>query len=61
MDNTKFHGKELGCELKDKRLRADKSRHYIKGQFCLTHQVNVCHCGWEFGWHYETESKELKK
>ncbi len=49
------------CQLEDAvmgRPQNDKTENcYLPIQFCETHQVLVCHCGWEFGWHGGTESK----
>jgi len=32
----------------------------IKDNFCITHQVVICSCGWEWGFHNGENSKLLK-
>lgn len=48
--NQHFHSLTKKCEI----IETDDSQ-----RFCKTHQVKVCRCGWEIGWHYGTESKKL--
>ncbi len=57
-----FHSKDKGCELKEMARYKSHSKkvitrsHYFR---CLTHKVDVCRCGWEFGWHYGTNSTAM--
>jgi len=61
IDNEHFHCKDKGCKLKEITFfRNDKRKSSIKCQFCEIHEVNVCRCGWEIGWHYGLNSKDLK-
>jgi hypothetical protein len=57
MTSKYLHLENNGCELeaienkfiKHKELTTTTPRRYK----CKTHNVEVCHCGWEFGHHYE--------
>jgi len=58
----RFHHKKFGCKIISKQFRTDNyhhATHCIVGGYCETHQVGVCRCGWQFGYHYGTNSKKL--
>ena len=61
IDNEFYHCEEKGCDLEPKiKKRFTQGRIYkINGQFCKTHNVFVCKCGWRLGFHYGTDSKLL--
>ena len=52
----KYHSIEQGCEIV-------KKRYFESGDaaHCKIHKKDICRCGWEWGWHYGTESKPLNK
>jgi len=56
LENKHFHSSEKGCKI----LEEYKSKHtnIPTRVFCETHQVEICRCGWEWGWHYGTYSKQ---
>jgi len=63
MNKSKYHSIEKGCEvvpnktqLESGTLKGRHLRHNMNTLKCLTHNVTTCHCGWEFGWHYGTNS-----
>jgi len=57
-----FHSEDKGCQLKETKM-AVKSKggliRFIPVMSCLTHEIDVCRCGWEFGHHWNTHSKLL--
>ena len=46
----RFHAKAQGCRIVRR----------FSEIFCRTHSVSVCHCGWEFGWHYGQDAGGLQ-
>ncbi|MCR4284970.1 MAG: hypothetical protein NUV97_02900 [archaeon] len=53
-DSKYYHGKEKkGCLNVVKEKQKMGAKHYLFVYTCLTHGVETCHCGWEFGKHYE--------
>lgn len=56
-----------GCRLISKKIRStEKNRRNTKydtgeinAMYCLDHEKIVCRCGWEFGHHYGTDSKNF--
>lgn len=62
---SKFlHNPEKGCEME---LDVNLYRHHkwggkskSRGSRCLTHECEVCFCGWQYGWHEGTDSITLK-
>ena len=55
-----FHSTELGCHLINKNIISfDRDSSKIQGKYCSTHKVECCKCGWEFGFHYGSESLKL--
>jgi len=68
LDNEHFHSEAKGCILEQyttESVRSKTKTHYfsgiIQGQICKTHQKDCCRCGWEWGWHDGTNSKDLNK
>ena len=57
MTSEHFHSKDKGCELEEIEERSLKHKELTtitpRRYFCKTHNIKVCHCGWEFGHHYE--------
>ena len=53
-----FHHRDKGCEIENAEIPGERVYmfHCCK---CKTHDVIICSCGWEFGWHYGTNSKVL--
>jgi hypothetical protein len=64
-DPKYFHSEAKGCKIKDKvfeRRGVDGLLvGTIQGSFCKTHQANLCHCGWQWYWHYGTYSYPRKQ
>jgi len=54
-----FHSEDKGCTLKEEAIYSKWARRYIKIMHCYTHHIDCCHCGWEWGEHYDTHSKSL--
>ena len=46
-----FHSPNKGCEIIPITIKGTGNQ-YIKGGYCKTHKKEICHCGWEFHWHY---------
>lgn len=68
LDDPHFHHPLKDCKLRRivKKSQYDNIREHSY-QYCDTHQVNVCKCGWETGdfdckkgWHYGTDSSKLR-
>ena len=54
-----FHSFDKGCKLVDKELLIRSKNNLIrsiKAKHCKTHDVMVCRCGWEFGYHYNKKA-----
>lgn len=48
----RFHHPRFGCKLVSKVYGTrGKKRHRVFGGHCRTHEIDVCRCGWEWGWH----------
>jgi len=58
-----FHAISKGCEIEPKKITYKRGTRIfsIKGGFCKTHQKEICHCGWEFHFHYGTYSGKIEK
>ena len=57
-NNPHYHSKDKGCELQlYTRYKRDANNYALRCYKCKTHNVLVCRCRWEFGWHYGTETK----
>ena len=58
-----FHAISKGCEIEPKKITCKRGTRIfsIKGGFCKTHQKEICHCGWEFHFHYGTYSGKIEK
>ncbi len=65
--NNHFHSTEKGCKIVIKRFTLPRthqqtgSRGYLLGKHCLTHEKDLCKCGYEWFWHGGTDSRKLKK
>jgi len=59
-----FHSEEKGCELIPFKIHLNQYPGrdlFLSCQKCLTHKKeNICHCGWEFGWHCGDNSKKIQ-
>ena len=55
-----FHSISRGCKIR-KRFYKGRSDKYppIIGGYCQTHKVEICHCGWEWYWHYGKYTKPI--
>lgn len=67
--NERFHDKKKGCRLvshsflSKEKQRSGENRlesGLIDGKVCTTHEVSLCRCGWEWGWHGGAESSKLE-
>lgn len=58
LDSQHFHHPKKGCLLIKTYGKGDL-KHRVIYQTCKTHNVKVCRCGWEFGWHFGLESAKL--
>ncbi len=59
MKNKFLHNKERGCEVEHRKVyvRIDRGLPvYVDGAYCVTHDENLCRCGWQKGFHYGTNS-----
>jgi hypothetical protein len=62
--NKHFHGPAKGCKIKPITTPPRNpiyKGHLIHLAFCEIHQKEICRCGWEWGWHYGSDSKNLEK
>lgn len=58
---NKFHG---NCNTKSTILAHrgnNTTTKDIAGGYCQDHKVDICRCGWEFGWHFGTASSDLQE
>jgi len=64
LNNNFYHHPLKQCDL-IKQYGEGKRFKRIIYQFCKTHNVKVCRCGWEFGYHYGKQAfwkeEEVKK
>ncbi len=55
-ESKHYHHIDKGCDLEDITVEANPNqegpRHYLKMQYCKTHKVRCCRCGWEFSHHF---------
>lgn len=54
-----FHSEYKGCDVYDVVIYNRTSGGLLKAlrcKHCNTHNVDLCKCGWEFGFHYDTPS-----
>lgn len=59
--HPKFHGEESnGCVLVKARREEVYREHYIDIYMCLTHNVECCRCGWEWGFHGGEDNSKLE-
>lgn len=52
-----FHSIEKGCEIESriKLTRLEKGkRKPFDTKYCKTHNVDICRCGFEWGYHFNT-------
>jgi len=52
------------CNLREIKIPKGKFKgndFYFSCSWCEDHQVEVCRCGWEFGHHFNTNSRNLDK
>jgi hypothetical protein len=62
LDNQYFHHKDKGCKLENREGEScQRGNRIYKYQYCLTHNVDVCLCGWQKGFHYGTNSRKLPR
>lgn len=75
LNSSVFHHNQKNCSFSRgfSYERGKRSRNYGKHpfnnrqenrairKFCLTHNILVCHCGFEIGWHFSESSKSLNK
>lgn len=60
IDSPHFHGKCKKRKHTTINKHGEGMRHSIIHDFwCLEHKVPFCKCGWEWGFHYGTNSKTL--
>ena len=54
-----FHHKRKGCKIVYEPILGNRKDTIRKCEFyrCITHDVKICHCGWEIGWHYGNKNK----
>ena len=55
-----LHTKNRGCDIINRTIKSKNKGYSVKGGYCKTHEVEICKCGWEFGWHFNTESAKMK-
>jgi len=57
-----FHSLDKNCKIIPHLffVRRGKETYKIHDLFCNTHDIETCYCGWEWSFHYGTESKTLK-
>lgn len=62
-NSKKFHDIIKGCRLTDcsKSFRDTSGNMvFLERYHCLRHNVEVCKCGWEIGWHGAESIKLIK-
>lgn len=63
LNSPYFHDEKKGCETEEKifrRITGGKEM-TINGGYCKTHKVDLCRCGWQWGFHYGIPSKVEQK
>lgn len=58
LETPHYHHPIKGCLLIKTYGKGDL-KHRVIYQTCKTHNVKVCRCGWEFGWHFGTNTKSI--
>ena len=57
----RFHIKTKGCKISCERIPT-RSRFVVKYEYtCNIHNVRICRCGFEQGWHFGTQSSKFDK
>lgn len=63
-NSSRFHDIVKGCRLAEHKrfLRKNKwGDECMIQQRCLTHEIIVCRCGWEIGFHLGTDTAYVKQ
>jgi hypothetical protein len=50
-----YHSIQRGCKIIKRRFKTKKrsgESGFFSGAYCRTHKKELCHCGWEWQWHY---------
>lgn len=50
-ENEHFHSVEKQCAIKPQKQIGHNRQGTVNGAYCKTHDVMICHCGWEWEWH----------
>lgn len=56
LSHDRFHDSEKGCVLDDhvtyrKFNPIKRQQAMVIDNLCVVHEIVVCKCGWEWGWH----------
>ena len=61
IDNPHYHCQEKGCKIEHiSSIKEGRKFETFDYAICNTHNIKICRCGFEFGFHYNSESKKLK-
>lgn len=60
--SNRFHHPSKGCKIIKKLFypSGNDRKSPIVGLECLVHKKDCCKCGWQWGFHFGSNSKKLK-
>lgn len=58
-EQSRLHSELIGCQLIDQEESWKQAYQRYERKICLTHNLVVCRCGWERGWHFDTDSRAI--
>lgn len=53
--SPRYHTPAKGCKIINRSAKPTQNADY----YCEVHRRRVCKCGWEWKWHYGTNSRKL--
>jgi hypothetical protein len=54
-----YHAEDKDCVIIKHKVGVDHyygTNRFINAAFCKTHNVEICQCGWEYGFHFGTST-----
>lgn len=60
--SPRYHSRLKGCQIIDHTCYnvIGKKIFSIRAAYCKTHKVEICRCGYEWHWHFGTNSRFLE-
>jgi len=56
---SKHHSELIGCQLVNDETSWKEFYQRYERKICITHNFVVCRCGWELGFHFNSDSKSM--